>query len=91
MLREPLFHFLIAGALLFILYSYWGATSETDKAQITVSSGQIERLKELIIQNRYCDVRELRDKIISAVKEYTQGEPQSDDMTLMVLRVPSIL
>ena len=47
----------------------------------------IEKLKELIIQNRYCDVKEIQDKIISAVKEYTQGEPQSDDITLMVLRV----
>ena len=49
----------------------------------------MEKLKELIIQNRSCDVKEIQDKIISAVKEYTQGEPQSDDITLMVLRVTS--
>jgi len=47
----------------------------------------IDKLKELIIQNRYCDVKEIQDKIISAVKKYTQGEPQGDDITLMVLRV----
>lgn len=47
----------------------------------------IERLKELIIQNRTCDVEEIQDKIISAVKEYTRGELQGDDITLMVLRV----
>ena len=46
-----------------------------------------ERLRELIIQNRSRDVEEIQDKIISVVKEYTQGEPQSDDITLMVLRV----
>ena len=47
----------------------------------------LERLKELIIRNRSCDVEEIQDKIISAVKEYTQDEPQSDDITLMVLKV----
>ena len=46
-----------------------------------------ERLKELIIQNRFCDVKEIQDKIISAVKEYTQDESKSDDITLIVLRV----
>ena len=46
-----------------------------------------ERLKEVITQNRFCEVKEIRDKIISAVKEYSQGESQSDDITLMVLRV----
>ncbi|MBC8230039.1 SpoIIE family protein phosphatase [bacterium] len=46
-----------------------------------------ERLKELIIQNRFCDVKEIQDKIISAVKEYTQDESKSDDITLMVLKV----
>ena len=47
----------------------------------------IERLEELIIQNRSCDVKKIQDKILSAVREYTQGEPQSDDLTLIVLRV----
>jgi len=47
----------------------------------------IEKLKEVIIQNRASDVEEIQDKIIAAVKEYTQGELQSDDITLMVLRV----
>jgi len=50
----------------------------------------IERLEELIIQNRYCDVKKIQDKILSAVREYTKGEPQSDDITLMVLRVSGI-
>ncbi len=45
-LREPLLHFLVVGTLLFVLYGYWGGKSENDKAQITVGSGQIERLKE---------------------------------------------
>jgi serine phosphatase RsbU (regulator of sigma subunit) len=47
----------------------------------------IEKLKELIIQSRVSDVEEIQDKIISAVKEYIHGESQSDDITLMVLRV----
>jgi serine phosphatase RsbU (regulator of sigma subunit) len=50
-----------------------------------------DRLKELIIQNRSRDVEEIQGKIIAAVKEYTQGEPQSDDITLMVLRVSTTM
>ncbi|MFQ6039458.1 MAG: SpoIIE family protein phosphatase [Candidatus Poribacteria bacterium] len=48
-----------------------------------------ERLRELIIQNRSRDVEEMQDKIILAVKEYAQDASQSDDITLMVLRVSS--
>ncbi|MBM3241103.1 hypothetical protein FJZ31_32875 [Candidatus Poribacteria bacterium] len=47
----------------------------------------IEKLKEVILQSRAADIKEIQDKIIAAVKEYNQGEPQSDDITLMVLRV----
>jgi sigma-B regulation protein RsbU (phosphoserine phosphatase) len=47
----------------------------------------MEKLKELILRNRSCNVEEIQDKIISAVTEYTKGEFQSDDITLMVLRV----
>ncbi len=45
LLREPLVHFLVAGTLLFVLYGYWGDDVEFDKAQITVSSAQIEQIR----------------------------------------------
>lgn len=39
-------HFLVAGTLLFVLYGYLGDKAEINEARITVTSAQIERLKE---------------------------------------------
>lgn len=43
--REPLLHFLIIGALLFVLYGYVGDDSEPDNASIVVGKARIERIQ----------------------------------------------
>jgi hypothetical protein len=45
-LREPLLHFLIAGALLFGLYSFLGSGPEIDDRRIVVTQQQIQQLKD---------------------------------------------
>ena len=70
---------------LIVVYTDGTVEAERDEALFGM-----ERLQDVIIQNRSGDVKEIQNKIISAVKEYTQGEPQSDDLTLMVLRVAGI-
>lgn len=45
-LREPLLHFLLAGAILFVVWGYWGNDSEPDNEQIIVGSAQIEQIKD---------------------------------------------
>ena len=42
--REPLLHFLLIGAILFVLYDYRRGGEETAPNQIVVSAGQIEQL-----------------------------------------------
>jgi sigma-B regulation protein RsbU (phosphoserine phosphatase) len=45
-----------------------------------------ERLIKLITQNSNLPAQELIDKIRSAVLDFTQGQPQFDDLTLVVLK-----
>jgi hypothetical protein len=44
-LREPLLHFLVAGAILFVVWGYWGDDSEPDSGQIIVGSARIEQIR----------------------------------------------
>lgn len=46
MLREPLFHFLAAGALIFVLYGVFGGDTD-DSRTITVTAGQVDRLEQV--------------------------------------------
>jgi peptidyl-prolyl cis-trans isomerase C len=46
MLREPLFHFLAIGALIFAAYGFFGA-DEGDTRRIEIGPGQIDRLTEV--------------------------------------------
>lgn len=46
MLREPLFHFLAAGALIFVLYGVLGGGAD-DSRTITVTAGQVDRLQQV--------------------------------------------
>ena len=48
LLREPLVHFLLAGALLFVLYGSGGGGGEGDDARIVVGPEQIERLRPVV-------------------------------------------
>jgi hypothetical protein len=40
-------HFLVAGAMLFVFYGYVGGSDETDDAQISIGSAQIERIRDV--------------------------------------------
>ena len=46
LLREPLFHFLVLGAGLFVLFGLVDESDETHSDRIVVTAGQIERLTE---------------------------------------------
>jgi hypothetical protein len=46
LLREPLVHFLIGGALLFALEGWLGSSGEDPTYQVTVDAGQIARLQQ---------------------------------------------
>ncbi len=50
-MREPLLHFLLGGAALFLLFNY-ANDSEVDDDQIVVTSGQIEHLTTLFVKTR---------------------------------------
>ena len=45
LLREPLVHFLVAGAILFVFYGYKGRNDKPDDARITVGPAQIQRIQ----------------------------------------------
>ena len=50
--REPLLHFLLAGAGLFLLFNYVSEPKMTGDDQIIVTSGQIEHLVTLFVKTR---------------------------------------
>jgi len=45
-----------------------------------------ERLEQLVAQNRNVSPNELLDIVINEVKQFTQNEPQMDDMTLVAIK-----
>lgn len=49
-MREPLLHFLLAGAGLFLLFNYVSEPQATGDDQIVVTSGQIEHLTTLFVK-----------------------------------------
>jgi len=51
LLREPLLHFLLGGAALFLLFNF-ASDSEVGDDQIVVTSGQIEHLATLFVKTR---------------------------------------
>lgn len=52
LLREPLVHFLLAGALLFVLFSFVSGPEERDDNEIVVTAGQVEHLTTLFLKTR---------------------------------------
>ena len=52
MMREPLLHFLLGGAGLFLLFSYVSGPETGGDDQIVVTSGQIEHFVTLFVKTR---------------------------------------
>ena len=46
-----------------------------------------ERLMELLLDNKFASAEVMKDKILTAVKDYTGDVPQSDDITLLILKM----
>lgn len=69
--REPLFHYIAAGAGLFLLYSYAADSPDIAEDEILVSSGQIEHLTTIFVKTwqRAPTDRELRGLIDSFILE----------------------
>jgi peptidyl-prolyl cis-trans isomerase C len=70
-LREPIIHFLIAGAGIFIVYSWFGGAIGAESRSITLTEGQVQRLAEGWAQSwqRAPTDQELDGLIRDAVKE----------------------
>ena len=49
-------------------------------------TGEEERLVEVVRQHAGGTAREIRDAVLEAVAEHTAGTPQSDDITLVVIK-----
>ncbi len=47
---------------------------------------EIERLKEVIINSKNLSAKNILDNIFKSVKTFTQGTPQFDDITLLVIK-----
>ena len=47
----------------------------------------LERLARVILEHGQRSPGELRDEIIDAVREFSKGQPQNDDITVMILKV----
>ena len=45
------------------------------------------RLEQLLMDNRNLSAQELLDTVLADVEVFTQGAPQSDDITMLVLKV----
>jgi len=46
----------------------------------------VERLESVVQQHRSCPAEEIRDAIIGAVTEYSDGQDQFDDITIIVMK-----
>lgn len=70
-MREPLLHFLLAGAGLFLLFGYAVGPDKADNDEIVVSSGQIEHLTTIFVKTwqRAPTDQELRGLIDSFILE----------------------
>ena len=45
------------------------------------------RLEKVLLDNRHLSAQEILDVVLADVAEFTQGAPQSDDITMMVMKV----
>lgn len=47
-----------------------------------------KRLEQLLLESRNCSASEIKDLLVERIAAFTAGRAQSDDITLMVLKMP---
>jgi phosphoserine phosphatase RsbU/P len=67
-----------------IIVLYTDGITEAENAQLEMFG--VERLEKTILAGAQLPSKDLSDEILDAVKIFTGGHPQSDDITLMVIR-----
>jgi sigma-B regulation protein RsbU (phosphoserine phosphatase) len=67
-----------------ILVAYSDGVTEAMNAQEEMFGE--ERIAAVIDQNKHASASEIIDHLVSAVKTFTAGHPQSDDITVVVMR-----
>ena len=67
-----------------ILVLYTDGITEAENAKLEMFG--VERFQQIILRSATLSAKEISDEILTAVKEFTGGHPQSDDITLMVIR-----
>jgi sigma-B regulation protein RsbU (phosphoserine phosphatase) len=67
-----------------ILVLYTDGITEAENAALEMFG--IERLEKIILASSNVSANELCQEILAAVKTFTGDHPQSDDITLMVIR-----
>ncbi|THE10611.1 serine/threonine-protein phosphatase [Bacillus timonensis] len=48
---------------------------------------KLERLSQILLQNKDQGVGEIEKRVMNSVKEFTQGVPQKDDITMVLLKI----
>lgn len=67
-----------------IIVLYTDGITEAENANLEMFG--VERFEQIILRSATLSAKEISDEILTAVKEFTGGHPQSDDITLMVIR-----
>ena len=71
-LKEPLLHFLVLGAALFVAFSFLSNRDETSRGAIVVSAGKIEHLSALF--ERTWQRPPIRDELEALINDYIREE-----------------
>ena len=67
-----------------VVVMYTDGVTESINAQENFFGG--ERLNTIIKNNARCTAREILERILSGVQEFTGDMPQFDDITLLVIK-----
>jgi parvulin-like peptidyl-prolyl isomerase len=90
-LEEPLFHFLVLGALLFVAYSFLNKDSNPTSERVVVSAGKIEHLSSLFArtwqrQPTDAEMRGLVDDFVREEVAYREGMKLGLDQDDTIIR-----
>jgi sigma-B regulation protein RsbU (phosphoserine phosphatase) len=67
-----------------LLVLYTDGVTEAENAQLEMF--ELERLKKVILASRTLPSKDIIQEILTAVRTFSGEQPQSDDITLMVIR-----